>query len=166
MTLLLAHSVMYKGGLPSRICDAAHTSKFMITTGADGALCIKQRFRELLNRLTGLIGHWEYSRNWDFTSTTISKFKTMWSTTSKSVIQSTYDFLSLKFGSEFQSLFIGPRNFQTGFAGWSGVTGINLIMACQWMKKKFQLFIITGDTNYRFHLLVLIVDSKERVGPD
>ena len=101
MTLLLVHSVMYKGGLPSRICDAAHTSKFIITTGADGALCMKQWLCELLNRLTGLIGHWEYSRNWDFTSTTISKFKTMWSTsTSKSVT------VNIQFPSSFPEIWI------------------------------------------------------------
>ena len=64
-----------------------------------------------------------------FRSTTISKL------TIESVIESTDNSLSPKFGSAFHFLFNGPTNVQTGLGGGSLITGICWIMT--WIKKKF-----------------------------
>lgn len=90
---LLAQSVMHIciRGLPSRIFNAAHTSKF-ITPMTDGALSTKHGLSESFNRLTGLRSPLKKQHKLGFSQIQLWQFQDQnyGSTTSKSVIQSTY----------------------------------------------------------------------------
>ena len=78
-------------GLPSRIFNAAHTSKF-ITTMTDGALPTKHWLSKSFNRLTGLRSPLKKQHKLGFSQIQLWQFQDQnyGSTTSKSVIQSTY----------------------------------------------------------------------------
>lgn len=90
---LLAHSVMHIciRGLPSRIFNAAHTFKF-ITPMTDGALPTKHGLSESFNRVTGLRSPLKKQHKLGFSQIQLWQFQDQnyGSTTSKSVIQSTY----------------------------------------------------------------------------
>ena len=146
MTLLLAHSVMYKGGLPSRICDAAHTSKFMITTEADGALCMKQASRIV------------ESSNWTKRSLRIQQKLRFHKYNNFKVLNYVIDYLQVRY-SQHTIPFKLPWNLDLDFTSCCLLVRAISKLASEvdegqqeknelwpgW--KKFQLFIITGYTD-------------------
>ena len=79
-------------GLPSRIFNAAHTSKFITPMTGDVALPTKHGLSESFNRLTGLRSPLKKQHKLGFSQIQLWQFQDQnyGSTTSKSVIQSTY----------------------------------------------------------------------------